>query len=102
MRGVLNRLKLDIKSRFKNKSFIIMFITTVIAPILVYFNIQATDLKTWGDLGNICLKFVSDPYILGFTIWNIVCLIYDPLSKGLGDNLKIDEVIEYEHIEDTM
>lgn len=95
-------MKIDFKSRFKNKSFIVMFITSVILPILIYFKIEPTDLTSWNILISILIKIVKNPYVIFFTIWNIICLIYDPLSDGIWDNQKINEVVNYEHIEDTM
>ena len=80
--------KINLKVRFtkQNKAFIGRFILAIAVPILTYFGLQASDLTTWQAVGDLFLKAVSNPYVLGFTVVNALNVVPDPTTKGLKDS----------------
>lgn len=80
--------KINWKIRFttKNKAFLARLALAVFVPILTYFGLKAEDLTTWPAVLNLLVSALANPYVLGFTIVNILNVIPDPTTKGLSDS----------------
>ena len=68
------KINWSIRFNAKNKAFLYRVALAIALPILTYFGISL-----FG-------KFVSNPYLVGLTIVNILNIIPDPTTKGLGDS----------------
>ena len=81
-------MKINWRVRFNknNVQFILRFILAVLIPILTYFGLKQEDLTTWTALGSVLVRAINNPYVIGFTIINVLNLIPDPTTKGLGDS----------------
>jgi phi LC3 family holin len=59
------------------------------APILAYTGMNASDITTWGTLGNLVVQVFSNPYLLGSVIMAILGAIgvtFDPTTTGISDS----------------
>lgn len=72
--------------RLKNPMFLAQLILSVIMPILAYLGLTAEDLSSWAKLGEILLKAVSSPYILGLVLVSAYNAITDPTTTGFTDS----------------
>lgn len=81
-------MKINWSVRFnsKNKAFLYRVTLAIALPILTYFGINFQDLTSWDAVFNLFGKFVSNPYLVGLTIVNILNIIPDPTTKGLSDS----------------
>nr|DAG44008.1 MAG TPA: hypothetical protein [Caudoviricetes sp.] len=79
-------MKINWSIRFKNRTFVTRFALALVLPVLAYFGIKFEDLTSWDAVFNLFGKFVSNPYLVGLTIVNILNIIPDPTTKGLGDS----------------
>ncbi|EDO1202096.1 holin [Listeria innocua] len=81
-------MKINWKIRFskKNLTFVFRFIAALIVPVLAYMGLEATDFTNWKSVGDLLISFVTNPYLIGLTIFNAVNLIPDPTTKGLSDS----------------
>lgn len=81
-------MKVNWKVRFttKNKVFLARVILAIFVPILTYFGLKAEDLTTWNAVIDLLVKAISNPYVVGITLVNIINVIPDPTTKGLSDS----------------
>ena len=56
---------MNLKVRLKNPVFILQIVLAVLTPILAYAGITASDITTWGKLGELLFNAISNPYVLG-------------------------------------
>lgn len=82
----MNKINWKIRFTSKNKAFLTRLVLAIALPILAYFGIKFEDLKSWDAVGTLLIKFISNPYLVGLTIVNILNLIPDPTTAGLGDS----------------
>jgi len=85
--------KINWKVRFKNRAFVTRFALALVLPILAYFGIKFEDLTSWGAVFGLLGKFVSNPYLVGLTVFNALNIVPDPTTTGLGDSTR---ALEYE------
>ena len=80
--------KINWKVRFNrnNLTFIFRFIVAVFMPILIYFGLEVTDLTEWSIVGKVFLQTISNPYVVGMSIFNAINVLFDPTTKGLADS----------------
>lgn len=74
------------KVRLKNPIFWAQLALSVIMPILAYLGLTAEDLSSWAKLGEILLRAVSSPYILGLVLVSVYNAIIDPTTTGFTDS----------------
>ncbi|CAM2758594.1 lin2375 protein [Streptococcus acidominimus] len=76
------------KVRFNksNKTFLARFLLAIFVPILTYFGLEAQDLTTWQAVFDLVVKAVSNPFVVGFTVVNIINVLPDPTTTGLSDS----------------
>ena len=74
------------KVRLKNPMFWAQLVMSVLMPILAYLGLTAEDLSSWAALGDVLLKAVSSPYILGLVIVSVYNAITDPTTSGFSDS----------------
>ena len=74
------------KVRLKNPMFWAQLVMSVLMPILAYLGLTAEDLSSWAALGDVLLKAVSSPYILGLVIVSVYNAIIDPTTSGFSDS----------------
>ncbi len=82
-------MKINWKVRFKNPQFWVGLLAAIGAPILTYLGLTTADLTTWSGLWEIAKSFVSNPYLIGSTIFTgltFVEILNDPTTKGLSDS----------------
>ncbi len=78
---------MNLKVRLKNPVFILQIVLAVLTPILAYAGITASDITTWGKLGELLFNAISNPYVLGLvgvSVWNA---LNDPTTKGIKDSI---------------
>lgn len=79
---------MNIKVRCKNWGFWVSIAASVAAPILAYFGISASDITTWGKLGQVLLDAISNPYVVGLVLVNVYNSLVDPTTRGIKDSLR--------------
>ena len=79
-------MKINWKIRFKNPYFWLQLIIAILMPILAYMGLTIEDLTTWKKLGDIFLKAILNPYVLGLVVVSVFNAIQDPTTKGLSDS----------------
>lgn len=81
-------MRINWKVRFnrENKLFLARVILAIFVPILTYFGLKAEDLTTWQAISDLLVKAISNPYVVGITLVNIINVIPDPTTKGLSDS----------------
>lgn len=81
-------MRINWKVRFnkENKVFLARIILAIFVPILTYFGLKAEDLTTWQAIADLLVKAISNPYVVGITLVNIINVIPDPTTKGLSDS----------------
>jgi len=62
----------EIKNRSKNYQFWVRIVVISTLPILSGLNVKAEELSTWDALASVLLRFVSNPYLVGFYIFTLV------------------------------
>lgn len=81
-------MKINWKVRFKNPVFIAQLILAILTPILAYVGISASDITSWQILGDLLLKAISNPYVLGLVAVSVWNCINDPTTEGVSDSEK--------------
>lgn len=80
--------KINWKVRFKNRAFVTRFALALVLPILAYFGIKFEDLTSWGAVFGLLGKFISNPYLVGLTVFNALNIVPDPTTTGLSDSTR--------------
>lgn len=93
----MNKINWKIRFTSKNKAFLTRLVLAIALPILAYFGIKFEDLKSWDAVGTLLIKFISNPYLVGLTIVNILNLIPDPTTSGFGDS---ERALGYDTVKD--
>lgn len=78
--------KINWSVRLKNRAFVTRFALALVLPILAYFGIKFEDLTSWGAVFGLLGKFVSNPYLVGLTVFNALNIVPDPTTAGFGDS----------------
>jgi hypothetical protein len=71
--------------RFCNVSFWIHLFVAVSSPVFAYYGITPKDLKTWKSLWDFLKEAMSNPYIVGLIIINVINTVNDPKTPHLSD-----------------
>lgn len=79
-------MKINWSVRFKNRAFVTRFALVLVLPVLAYFCIKFEDITSWGTLFGLLGKFLSNPYLVGLTVFNVWNMFPDPTTKGLSDS----------------
>lgn len=79
-------MKINWLVRFKNKAFIIRLLLAIILPILTYFGLKFEDLTSWSGVYELLLKFLSNPYLIGLSVFSALNIVPDPTTAGLSDS----------------
>lgn len=78
---------MNLKVRLKNPVFILQIVLAVLTPILAYAGITASDITTWGKLGDLLFNAISNPYVLGLVAVSVWNAMNDPTTKGIKDSI---------------
>lgn len=79
-------MKINWLVRFKNRVFVIRLLLAIILPILTYFGLKFEDLTSWGGVYELLLKFLSNPYLIGLSVFSALNIVPDPTTAGLSDS----------------
>lgn len=79
-------MKINWKVRFNNPQVYFQLFLSIFMPILAYMGLTLQDLTTWYVFGDVLLKAVSNPYVLGMVIVSVYNTIVDPTTKGFSDS----------------
>ena len=79
-------MKINWTVRFKNRAFMTRLALALVLPILAYFGIKFEDLTSWGAVFELLGKFVSNPYLVGLTVFNALNIVPAPTTAGLSDS----------------
>ncbi|MEN2765690.1 phage holin [Ornithinibacillus xuwenensis] len=81
-------MKINWKVRFSknNVLFVLRFAAALLVPVLGYLGLQFEDITSWNKVGDILLQFISNPYLIGLTIFNAFNILPDPTTSGLSDS----------------
>lgn len=82
-------MNINWKIRTKNLSFWIGLAGVIASPILAYYGMAASDFTTWDSLGDVLVKFITNPYLV-FTVITAILgalgVTVDPTTPGTGDS----------------
>lgn len=89
-------MKLNWKIRFSkdNMPFVLRFVAAVFIPVLTYFGLELADLTTWEQFGVVLKDALSNPYVLGMSIFNALNMLPDPTTGGLSDDNEVLSMTE--------
>lgn len=81
-------MKINWKIRFskKNLTFICRFLAAILVPVLAYMGLTVTDFTSWNSVYDALISYISNPYLIGLTIFNAINILPDPTTQGLGDS----------------
>lgn len=93
---------MNLKIRFKDPLFLIQIVAMVFGVVSQAIAINIYEITTWSKLGEVLLCIVSNPYLLGTVIYNLIIgcinLFRDPTTSGLNDSARARE---YETVNDS-
>lgn len=84
-------MSINWKVRFANPTFWVGLIGAIGAPILAYLGIAASDLTTWGGIGDVIIATFTNPYLCVLVILSVLSflgVIVDPTTKGITDSAR--------------
>ena len=81
-------MSINWKVRVKNPMFWVSVIISIAAPVLTYFGLTAQDLTSWGIIGDLLVKAVSNPYVILTILVSLYNAIVDPTSTGVTDSAR--------------
>ncbi len=79
-------MKINWKVRIRNPYFWIQIGIAILMPMLAYLGLTVEDLTTWAKVGQVLLKSILNPYVLGLVVVSVFNAIQDPTTKGLSDS----------------
>lgn len=79
-------MKINWLVRFKNRAFVIRLLLAIVLPILTYFGLKFEDLTSWSGVYELLLKFLSNPYLIGLSVFSALNIVPDPTTAGLSDS----------------
>ena len=82
----MNKINWTVRFSKENKAFYLRLLLAVAVPVLGYFGLKFEDLTSWGAVGEILVKAIANPYVLGLVVANVLNIIPDPTTKGFGDS----------------
>ena len=68
----MEKLVQEIKNRAKNYQFWVRIAAISTLPILSGLNVKVEELSTWDALADVLLRFISNPYLVGFYIFTLI------------------------------
>ncbi|MDD2370827.1 MAG: phage holin [Firmicutes bacterium] len=68
----MKELRQFFKERVQNPEFYIRVILISFLPILSYFGMSQTDLTSWASIGDLVVRFFSNPYLIGLWLFTLV------------------------------
>ncbi len=60
----------------------------VFTPLLTYYGLNFKDLTGWDKVFDLFKKALSNPYVLGVILINVLNTINDPTTHGLSDSVR--------------
>ena len=97
-------MKINWKVRLKSPQFWIGLVGVVLSPIMAYLGLGFEDLTTWGSIGDLFVRFFTNPYLIGTVVMAVLSFIgvlTDPTTKGVGDSSQALTYTEPKKDEDT-
>ena len=79
-------MQINWKVRLNNPLFYTQVVLAILLPILAYMGLTVQDLTTWGELANVLINAVSNPYVLGLVVVSVYNAVSDPTTKGVFDS----------------
>lgn len=67
----------------RKSRYLVIFLSTVLSPVFVYFGISFEQVTTWRSLGDLCFSFLSNPYLV---ITTVALVIANINIRGDNDN----------------
>lgn len=82
-------MKINWKVRFKNPYFYAALILAIVAPVGVYFGINAEDLTSWSMVGAVAKQAILNPYVVVTVIVSVATFLIDPTTIGISDSERV-------------
>lgn len=82
--------------RIKNPMWWVGMVGVVGAPVLAYTGMAASDITTWGALGDLIRQVFNNPYLFGsvaMAVLGAIGVTSDPTTTGIGDS---EQALTYE------
>ncbi len=79
-------MRINWKVRIRNPYFWIQIGIAILMPMLAYLGLTVEDLTSWAKVGQVLLKSILNPYVLGLVVVSVFNAIQDPTTKGLSDS----------------
>lgn len=79
-------MKINWKVRFKNPYFYVALILSIVAPVGVYFGVNAEDLTTWSMVGALAKQAILNPYVVVTVFLSVATFLIVPTTKGISDS----------------
>lgn len=77
--------------RIKNPAWWVGLIGAIGTPVLAYMGIAASDITTWGGLGDVVNETMSNPYLVSMVILSVFSFVgvsIDPTTVGISDSAR--------------
>lgn len=81
-------MNINWKVRIKNPMFWVSVIISIVVPVLTYFGLTAQDLTSWSVIGDLCVKAISNPYVILTILVSLYNTIVDPTTTGVTDSAR--------------
>ena len=79
------------KIRLKSPAWWVGMVGVVGAPVLAYTGMAASDITTWGALGDLIAQVFGNPYLLmsvAMAVLGAIGVTADPTTAGIGDSTR--------------
>lgn len=81
------KLKGNMKARLKN----VYFWLGIVSAFLLAARIEPSTITTWDKLFKALLSVFSNPYLLAYTVVDLLSIFVEPTSPGLRDAVTLKE-----------
>ena len=82
-------MSIDWRVRAKSPVFWLGIAGAAATPMLAHLGLGYEDMTTWGGVGEVLVKFVGSPYLIGLTAASVLAslgVVVDPTTPGAGDS----------------
>lgn len=81
-------MEINWQVRFNNPVWWFQVFLAIFSPLLAYYGLNYNQLTTWDTVFDLLKNALSNPYVLGLIIINVLNTINDPTTKGLSDSVR--------------
>ena len=79
-------MKINWKVRFRNPYFCVALVLAIVAPVGMYFGINAEDLTSWPMVLAVAKQAILNPYVVVTVFVSVATFLIDPTTHGISDS----------------